>query len=125
MIVVTGFAFQGYHKIGLEPSFLLQASENSQTRSVSKAWNTLHDFCTNFCPDSQSGLVDAGCLKSESVCRCDVTDFIENLVVYDSHRLQFFNLFIYYFFKLQAMNPSRGHQIGLIFGNDFTLNTYM
>ncbi len=43
---------------------------------VSKAWSALHDFC----PDLQSGEVDAS-------CKFELTDSIENRVVYDGHRL--------------------------------------
>ncbi len=33
------------------------------------------------------GQVDASCLKSEPVCRFELTDFIENRAVYDGHNM--------------------------------------
>lgn len=51
---------------------------------------------SDFCPDLQSGQVDASCRKPEPVCRFELSDFIENFVVCDGHRLRF----------LASMNPS-------------------
>ncbi len=53
---------------------------------VSKNWNTLRDFCPDFSPILQSEQVDASWGKSEPVCRLQLTDSTENLVVYYGHR---------------------------------------
>ncbi len=55
--------------------------------TVTKAWNTLRDFCPDFPPILQSEQVDASWGKSEPVCRLLLTDSTENHVVYYGHRL--------------------------------------
>ncbi len=47
------------------------------------------EYTMRFPPDLQSGEVDASCPKSEPVCRFELTDFIENRIVYDGHTLRF------------------------------------
>ncbi len=67
------------------------------------AWNTLCDFCPDFPPILQSEQVDASWGKSEPVCRLQLTDSTENLVVYDGHRLVFFSFSLWFY-------PVRGYQ---------------
>ncbi len=45
---------------------------------------------SQFSTDLQFVEVDAVCWKSEPVCRYELTDSIENRIVYDGHRLRFF-----------------------------------
>lgn len=47
------------------------------------------NFAQLFCIDLQSGQVNDSCQKSETVCRFELTDFTENFVMYDGHRLIF------------------------------------
>ncbi len=35
----------------------------------SQGWNTLHDFCTDFCPNLQSGRINTSCWKSSLIWR--------------------------------------------------------
>ncbi len=60
----------------------------------------IHCTLLSFCPDLQSGQVTASCRKPEPVCRFELTDFIDNLVVCDGHRLWF----------LASMYPSCSYQ---------------
>lgn len=46
-------------------------------RKTSKGYNTLHNLCTYFCPDFQSGKVNAGCRKKD-FGPSDLTNFTEN-----------------------------------------------
>lgn len=38
-------------------------------KNVTKGWNTLQDFCSDFCPNLLSRWVNNSCLKSVPVCR--------------------------------------------------------
>ncbi len=51
---------------------------------------------STFALDLQPGEFDASCQKSEAVCRFELTDFIENRIVYDSHRLRFFSFRLWF-----------------------------
>ncbi len=82
-----------------------------------EAWNTLCDFCLDFPPILQSEQVDASWGKSEPVCRLQLTDSTENLVVYYGHRLLFFS------FRL-LFHPVGRYQTCLIFSVDFRTHMF-
>lgn len=64
----------------------LTVTAGGQQINLLQGWNTLYDFC----PELQSGWINASYRKSEPVCRLDWTDLTENHTVYDGHKLQLF-----------------------------------
>ncbi len=52
------------------------------------------------------------------VCRFELTDFIENLVVYDGHRLRFFSFRLWF-------HPVGGYQTCLIISADFRAHYFL
>ncbi len=93
--MMTMFSFQHHSVYSLSACFnFIMHLDFTRWGSVlnhfSSAWNTLRDFCPDSPPIAQSEQVDASWGKSEPVCRLQLNDYTEHLVVCYGHRLRLF-----------------------------------